>query len=498
MAQTFEGQVEITGAANRIQINLDATSGGLTQLFHPNGGNPHIELVANEIVPHNTGGGLINVTNGGGVTTIRLDGHAETIEAPIHQTTGGLAVLSGASGGLVQLLHPNGGNPHVELIANEVAPENTGGGLVNVANGGGDPTIRLIGQTGTVEAPIHQSPHGWAALSGANGGLLQLFHPNGGNPHVELIANETAPENNGGGIVNVRDGAGNTTIVLEGHRARIDVPGVQLGRDGLGGGIIVLTQANTNLTVHLGETDDRGGSIEVFNNRANLVFSATHNAASGGEISLFAANAPNTVGGHGTETVRLGQDPQSAGAISMFGPNGNTIVAISSAVDSPNNGFVGVTDSTGTHKAAMTFDLISGNSLVTADLKSFSMPHPTQPDTHIMYACIEGPEAAVFVRGTARLVNGEANVALPDHFVHVANLDTMTVQVTPLSADSTGLGVVGKGPAGFAVRELQRGRGNYDFDWDVKCVRKGHEDYRVTRPRNEMAALGSSVVLGPE
>jgi hypothetical protein len=32
------------------------------------------------------------------------------------------------------------------------------------------------------------------------------------------------------------------------------------------------------------------------------------------------------------------------------------------------------------------------------------------------------------------------------------------------------------------VKELHRGTGNYEFDWEVKCVRKGHEDYRVTRP----------------
>ena len=35
------------------------------QLFHPNGGNAHIELVANELAPENTGGGLVNVTERG-------------------------------------------------------------------------------------------------------------------------------------------------------------------------------------------------------------------------------------------------------------------------------------------------------------------------------------------------------------------------------------------------------------------------------------------------
>jgi hypothetical protein len=123
---------------------VSGDNGGVVQLFHPNGGNPHIELNANETTLANTGGG--------GNTTIRLNGHVGTIEAPVHQTTDGKAIVSGDNGGLVQLFHPNGGNPHIELVANELTPENTGGGLVNVTNGGGNTTIRLNGNAGTIEA----------------------------------------------------------------------------------------------------------------------------------------------------------------------------------------------------------------------------------------------------------------------------------------------------------------------------------------------------------
>jgi hypothetical protein len=75
----------------------------------------------------------------------------DTVEAPVFQTTGAKAILRGENGGLVQLFHPNGGNPHVELIANELAPENTGGGLVNVTNGGGNTTIQLNGHAGAID-----------------------------------------------------------------------------------------------------------------------------------------------------------------------------------------------------------------------------------------------------------------------------------------------------------------------------------------------------------
>jgi hypothetical protein len=75
----------------------------------------------------------------------------------------------------------------------------------------------------TVEAPVFQTIGGKATLSGDNGGLVRLFHPVGANPHIELIANETTPANTGGGLVNVTDGAGDTTIQLNGHAGAIGV-----------------------------------------------------------------------------------------------------------------------------------------------------------------------------------------------------------------------------------------------------------------------------------
>ena len=32
------------------------------------------------------------------------------------------------------------------------------------------------------------------------------------------------------------------------------------------------------------------------------------------------------------------------------------------------------------------------------------------------------------------------------------------------------------------VEELLGGTGNYSFDWEVKAVRQGHENYEVIRP----------------
>jgi len=120
-------------------------------------------------------------------------------------------------------------------------------------------------------------------------------------------------------------------------------------------------------------------------------------------------------------------------------------------------------------------------SVVNANVKNFSMDHPKDASKEIWYACVEGPEAAAYERGTTRLVNGEAFVPFSEHFELVINPSTMTIQLTPGSAESEGLAVIEKNSKGFRVRELRKGTGNYTFDWEVKGVRKGYEDYKAVR-----------------
>jgi hypothetical protein len=177
-------------------------------------------------------------------------------------------------------------------------------------------------------------------------------------------------------------------------------------------------------------------------------------------------------------------------------PGSGGIVQLTSVPGAPDNGAVFVTDAAGsaTGIAAKAGMFVNENGdgvvmadMITASVKNFRVPHPGHPDLDIVYACLEGPEAAVYARGTAHLVNGEAVVSLPDHFSAVAAPGGMTIQVTPLSARSLGLAVVAKRPDRIEVKELYHGTGDYEFDWEVKAVRRGHEDYRATRPRSEMA-----------
>jgi hypothetical protein len=120
-----------------------------------------------------------------------------------------------------------------------------------------------------------------------------------------------------------------------------------------------------------------------------------------------------------------------------------------------------------------------------AKQKNFRIPSPSEAGMDIVFTCVEGPELAAYVRGTAYLENGRAVVELPQHFADVTVADGMTVELTPASAASKGLAVVARSVERFEVRELFDGHGTYDFDWKVTAVRQGHENFEVIRPRGK-------------
>ncbi len=172
---------------------------------------------------------------------------------------------------------------------------------------------------------------------------------------------------------------------------------------------------------------------------------------------------------------------EDAGIINTYGPNGNLNCALSAMAGFEDSGYISVCDENGSKKAAVYVEGASGMGVITADIKNFRVANPSRPGTDICYACIEGPEAAAYIRGTADLKGGRAVVEFPDHFSQVIVSEGMTVQLTPLSAGSKGLAVIEKGMGRIVIVELGGGIGEYRFDYLVTAVRKGHQSYQVIR-----------------
>ena len=63
--------------------------------------------------------------------------------------------------------------------------------------------------------------------------------------------------------------------------------------------------------------------------------------------------------------------------------------------------------------------------------KSFLIDHPSKPGSKLEYACLEGPENGVYVRGR---LEGKKEIKLPDYWKDLVHADSITVQLTPIGS----------------------------------------------------------------
>lgn len=240
------------------------------------------------------------------------------------------------------------------------------------------------------------------------------------------------------------------------------------------GNRLVEIQGSNNNTVGqvrlLGENGSLNINLNHLSSQPNLGFLGVYNDNSAQRFAASQGSGNNNSGLHWT-----------------YGDNGNLNSYSTYLTGSPNNGLFSIHDQSGINQCGLYVNT-SGQGVVYGDIKNFRMDHPTQAGKEIWYASLEGPEAGAYCRGTAQLNRGTATVSFDDHFSQVANETTLTVLLTPLDGSSKGLAVVKKTANGFEVVELMGGQGSYAFDWEVKGVRKGYENYRAVRDASELQA----------
>lgn len=166
------------------------------------------------------------------------------------------------------------------------------------------------------------------------------------------------------------------------------------------------------------------------------------------------------------------------GSLILDGENENPNIVLGNLADNPNNGFIGVRDEEGATQAGIYVNE-EGQGIVFADEVRGFVQDPSNTDRLVAYSMVEGPELGAYDRGTATLEKGEIFVPYAQHFKIVSNTEKVTIQITPLEWDTYGVAVTRKTTEGFYVKELKGGTGNFQFDWEVKAVRRGHETYQV-------------------
>lgn len=282
------------------------------------------------------------------------------------------------------------------------------------------------------------------------------------------------------------------------ERARLQSTGLLVSQKTTTQGAKIDDTNGANGSVMLGSSSGLGSWGKVGSDRlASNGFSMSR--VTGGAFSaavdlIGSANKDITLSkGDGTATLLLGASSiTESGRILVNGFNGSANSVLSSVSGNGNYGAISVNDESGADVASMLY-VWNGNgyynAVVQADIKNFSVPDPRDPEYNLVYAAMEGPEAAVYERGSAQLANGVASIQLPEHFRLLASLETMTVQLTATGA-TRGLFAT-KTNGQIIVRELRGGNSNVTFDWEVKAVRKGYEDYQVVRPWDEALPSGN-------
>lgn len=359
-------------------------------------------------------------------------------------------------------------------------------GFINVNKSNGNPAIRLF-------------------ETAASTGYIGIYGTDG-NPKVWLNAANTGYVD--AGTLNARKNDGNFAVqifALDGNRGYIGIHGTdgnqKVWLNGADTGYINAGTLNArkndgNLAVQIFALDGNKGFISVRGTDGNQKIWL--NGQDSGYVGAGVLSAVKTNGNlaaqlYGAESGNLAIFNSDGKVVTLVGTNSANAgfletktkaekIAVRISTINDGSGSIGVHDSNGNLKL-----YLHGNGA-----KSFVMPHPHDESQNIIYAAIEGPEAAAYIRGKAKLTAGRAEVDFPEHFSLVVNPDTITIQLTPRSAESKGLAVVAQSERGFSVRELWQGEGEYEFDYFVAGVRQGFENFTPVVSKG-LTAFGESM-----
>ena len=157
----------------------------------------------------------------------------------------------------------------------------------------------------------------------------------------------------------------------------------------------------------------------------------------------LAVTGPAFVGGHSKDAkgvANIGTDlgdfsPNVAGRAVDIEGDVKIVSETDTALDIEGNTTQkGNTSQDGTINAT---GLIKSNSEVMAggitltSRKPFDIPHPNIEGYRLRHCCVEGPEAAVYVRGNVHL---DGIIELPDYWQNFVDKETITVHLTPIGS----------------------------------------------------------------
>ena len=264
------------------------------------------------------------------------------------------------------------------------------------------------------------------------------------------------------------------------------------------GQAFLLGQTDNTPTLTTGITSGAAGQTLYASNNGSghgILGNSTNNSGlvgTSGALPAVFGQASSGVGVYGTSPASPGVYGNSTSGYGVYGysQNSNGIAGSSGsgaagcvgfASAAGGYGLFGGTAVAGGYAGGFQGPVIVAGSFSATGIKSALVPHPA--GGHRRLYCLESAESYFEDFGSASLVNGKADVRLDPEFAAVVHNDSYLVFLTA-EADSKGLYVTNKTPAGFQVREQQGGTSSLPFSWRVAAKRRD-----VAGPRLERVTL---------
>jgi hypothetical protein len=415
--------------------------------------------------------GVYNVAIGSQALQYNTTGYYNTangMQALANNTTGNYNAANGT-----QALFANTGGAYNVANGYDALYSNTGG-IYNTANG----TMALYHNT----TGYYNTADGASALANNTTGNY-----NAANGMQALYSNTTGSNNAANGYAALFDNTTGSNNTANGYQALYSnaVIGPFAGTGNVANG----TQALYSNTV--GSNNTANGSAALYsntigsNNTANGYHTLYSNTGSNNTANGSAALGSNTTGANNIADGSYAGNSNSTGS-------GNVFLGFQAGYfETGSNKLYIANSNTATPliygdfgSSALT---VNGNltvvGTITGTTKNFEIPYPggEMPGYDLVHSSLEGPEVAVFYRGTANLVNGAASVTLPSYFGALTRTGSETVELTAkggtpfiLSYDSF------NHDAGTFVVHGSVASGS--FDWQVEATRADVAPLQVVRP----------------
>jgi hypothetical protein len=135
-------------------------------------------------------------------------------------------------------------------------------------------------------------------------------------------------------------------------------------------------------------------------------------------------------------------------------------------------------------------------------VKNFVIEHPSQKNKLLAHACIEGPTADVFYRGTADFTENQCSqiITLPNYFKDLILYDTITIQLTCLGDFDKVCAEYNKETIQnnyFHIHRKNKNKRQIKVCWEIKATRKSAEfPVEMDKGEYEIGEMGPYCWIG--